>query len=43
MMFASTPLSMQAKLRNQAQIKNGIFQSKPREGLREKGRLANVG
>jgi len=34
--------SLQAKVRNQAQIRDGVFLSKRREELREVGRFANV-
>ncbi len=34
--------SLQAKVRNQAQIRDGVFLSKKREELREVGRFANV-
>lgn len=34
--------SLQAKVRNQAQIRDGVFMAKKREELREVGRFANV-
>ncbi len=34
--------SMQAKLRNQAMIKDGVYLQRRREDLRAEGRFANV-